>query len=353
MSISSSGYNLEEQTTIATLDGNTLYVGGSGPNNYTKIQDAIDDAVAGDTVFVYNGTYYENVVVEKSISLIGEDRDSTVINGNSNGRVVYITANYTLIIGFKIQNGNDGIYLYNCKYSGIARNIISNNNGTGIHICNYSYFNTIVENEIINNSIGVDIPSGTGFYNIITHNNFINNLKTVIDENINDWNLYYPSCGNYWSDYSGVDNFSGPNQDMSSPDGVGDTPYPIHGGDNEDRYPLMEPYGITELSLNFIRGGLFKFSGGLKNIGNHTALNVQWNITVDGGFVLLGNQSSGTLPKPLIAGEEETISTGIILGFGPITITIAVWADNAPYVSKSTPGFLLLFFIQINPGGGI
>ena len=47
--------------------GNILYVGGNGPNNYTKIQDAIDDASNGDTIFVYNGTYYENVIINKII----------------------------------------------------------------------------------------------------------------------------------------------------------------------------------------------------------------------------------------------------------------------------------------------
>ena len=48
------------------MDSNTLYVGGSGPDNYTKIQDALDDANPGDTVFVYNGKYLENIKINKN-----------------------------------------------------------------------------------------------------------------------------------------------------------------------------------------------------------------------------------------------------------------------------------------------
>jgi len=59
---------------------NTLYVGGTGPGNYSTIQSAIDDASSGDTVFVYNGTYYEHINVDKSIWLIGESNESTCIN---------------------------------------------------------------------------------------------------------------------------------------------------------------------------------------------------------------------------------------------------------------------------------
>ena len=63
-------------------NGNTLYVGGSGEGNYTKIQHAIDDASDGGTVFVYDDSspYNENLNVDKSINLIGEDRNTTIIN---------------------------------------------------------------------------------------------------------------------------------------------------------------------------------------------------------------------------------------------------------------------------------
>ena len=103
---------------------------------------------------------------------------------------------------------------------------------------------------------------------------------------------------------------------------------------------------MTTLSLDF-KGGLFKWSGIIKNTGNTTAFNVQWNIVNDGGIILVGRESSGTLPKPLRPGEETQVSSSLILGFGKIRITIAIWADNAPYVSKSTPGTLFLFFVKI------
>ena len=69
MSLSSStGFNVKEQSNT-TSNGKTFYVGGSGPGNYTRIQDAINDSRDGDTVLVYNGTYYENIIVYKTLNL--------------------------------------------------------------------------------------------------------------------------------------------------------------------------------------------------------------------------------------------------------------------------------------------
>ena len=66
--LSASGTVMIEKSTMPTSYGRgTLYVGGSGPGNYSSIQAAIDDANNGDTVFVYNGTYNEWITVDKSL----------------------------------------------------------------------------------------------------------------------------------------------------------------------------------------------------------------------------------------------------------------------------------------------
>jgi len=60
-----------------------LFVGGTGPLNYTSIQDAINDVSAEGYVMVYAGVYYENIIIDKNIILIGEDRNNTIIDGSN------------------------------------------------------------------------------------------------------------------------------------------------------------------------------------------------------------------------------------------------------------------------------
>jgi hypothetical protein len=64
------------------------------------------------------------------------------------------------------------------------------------------------------------------------------------ENGINKWDNGYPSGGNYWSDYGGVDNFKGPDQDIPGEDSIGDSPYTDILGPTgaKDNYPLMEPY---------------------------------------------------------------------------------------------------------------
>ena len=127
-----------------TFKGDTLYVGGNGPGNYSIIQDAIDNATDGDTIFVYHDSspYIENVVIDKSINLIGENTDTTIIDANGYGNVVYLSAEDVTIIGFTLRNGGTphaGILLSPSSNNTKIRHCIITDNIYGIESGETSY----------------------------------------------------------------------------------------------------------------------------------------------------------------------------------------------------------------------
>jgi parallel beta-helix repeat protein len=217
-----------------------LYVGGNGTGNYSTIQSAINNASDGDTVFAYNGIYFENVIINKSITLAGEDRDNTIIDGGGNLNVVSIAENLTFMTGFTVSNGTDGIDIRSNNNTIYCNNINSTINSIRVH---NAHFNNISNNNIILNDNGIKCRVGSS-NNLIYHNNFVDNGVNAIDEDSNTWDNGYPSSGNYWSDYIGVDIYHGVNQDILGSDGIGDTPYVFSVG--SDGYPLMNPWdGIS------------------------------------------------------------------------------------------------------------
>jgi parallel beta-helix repeat protein len=159
--------------------GNILYVGGSGSGNYTKIQDAIDNARYGDTVFVYDDSspYHENLVIHRSINLIGENKNTTIIDGMGYENVVSVQANKVCISGFTITNSGDeyfgvGILIGEFSNNNIITSNIIKNNWKGIEIVK-SIRNTIKCNKISNNSFGVS--SHNSYLQTIKSNTIINN----------------------------------------------------------------------------------------------------------------------------------------------------------------------------------
>ncbi|WP_455392296.1 NosD domain-containing protein [[Eubacterium] cellulosolvens] len=126
----------------------------------------------------------------------------------------------------------------------LNNNIISSNTDYGIWIFE-SIYNTIFNNDIINNGDFGVCCSPSSSNNFIYKNEFINNsinTSQAYDNGTNNaWDVGYPTGGNYWSDYTGIDNYSGPNQDQEGEDGIGDTPYAIAGDSNFDNYPLVKP----------------------------------------------------------------------------------------------------------------
>lgn len=155
----------------------TLFVGGSGPGNYTTIQEAVDMASPGDTVFVYSGTYQGTVEVNKPLSLVGEVANSTIIEFIGSGSNVLVTSDWVNITGFSIirslPGGNNwGILVDNADFCSISNNIISSNSIGGIFLSESDH-NVVAGNLISDNLDGIAI--GSSNHNTITDNTFFRN----------------------------------------------------------------------------------------------------------------------------------------------------------------------------------
>jgi len=175
--------------------------------HFNNIQQAIDIIEENETIYVYNGIYYENLLINKSITLEGENNSSTIIDGNSSGDVVFVTANYVDIKNFTIKNSYNSTYNFGILFfaaNGNISNCIITDNGNGIELIYCEKIN--VYGNIIRNNLefGVSIWSVNDskvFDNIIINNgesgirnykskgNIINNnfLKNNSKEGIYDW----------------------------------------------------------------------------------------------------------------------------------------------------------------------
>jgi len=115
--IPSSGQKIEKLS-LPMSRGNTLYVGGSGPGNYSTIQDAVNASTDGDIVYVYDDSapYHEIVSINKSITLLGEDRLTTIIDGTDLlDSIITINAPYITLNNLTLENAErEGVMIHGC-----------------------------------------------------------------------------------------------------------------------------------------------------------------------------------------------------------------------------------------------
>ncbi len=243
---------------------------GWGCDHFASIQDGINMVADYGTVNVHQGVYYEHIIIDKTLCLVGEDKDTTIIDGGlvQNVNILLVTAGEVRISGFTIRHcrlqghfhpdpPQSAIMISNSSGLIVVTGNIIIDNDYGISIGGSSN-NIIYENDFINNNnFGVYITKGLEDFpgdfvpsdnNLIYHNNFINNGVSAYDKNTNFWNSSYPFGGNYWSGYTGSDAFHGPNQDIPGGDGIGDTPYLMPGGNSHDSYPLMHRFILGDVN---------------------------------------------------------------------------------------------------------
>jgi len=192
-----------------------------------------------------NNTISGNTATGNSGGIYVEDSsNNNIVSGNNaatnyNGIVLYFSSNNTVDENTATAN-TLGILLYLSSNSTVSGNNVTANTGHGISI-RYSSNNMIIGNTATANPVGIYLSESSK--NIIYHNNFVGNVEQVNRaESANVWDNGYPSGGNYWSDYAGIDWYKGPYQNETGSDGIGDTSYVID-SNNTDNYPLMHPYG--------------------------------------------------------------------------------------------------------------
>jgi parallel beta-helix repeat protein len=180
-----------------STESRIIYVDDDGGANFTKIQNAIDNASDGDTVFVNNGTYNEILMIKKSINLIGASRYNTVvewqnISENRQKNIVYIDADSCiikdfLIVGVGTNSDIIGINI-NSSYNTISDNIILDTY-KGVNFSRDSKNNNVYRNTISNNSYGIALYRSNN--NNISKNNITSSIFDGIHLHLSDNNIVF------------------------------------------------------------------------------------------------------------------------------------------------------------------
>ncbi len=154
---------------------------------YDSIQKAVNNAKGGDAVFVASGLYAEHITVNKSVALVGESADMTIVDGTDSNTVFYVSSDNVSISDFTIRNSG-------CSCAGYC----------GVYVENYHQNINITSNRITLDGMGIEVDLAQnvfiGYNNItdndtwgiftfgssnilITHNNLVSNLYGMKNEN--------------------------------------------------------------------------------------------------------------------------------------------------------------------------
>jgi parallel beta-helix repeat protein len=311
-----------------TLDGAGCVLQGSGSGTGVTISGrhgvtvrnmSVTGFYEGITLFgSSDDTISGNTVTKNSFGVVlNSSSNWNIVSGNTLESSEYcgISVDYSSNNTFSVNNltaNDEGIELVSSNYNVIVGNNVKSSGFIGVYL-GFSSGNSVSGNNVVDNFDGFWFVDASG--NVIFHNNIVDNTRQIghSEGSLNAWDYGYPSGGNYWSDYSGVDLYRGALQNERGSDGIGDTAYLIE-NDNTveyDHYPLMHPW--SSLPVHDINTGA-------GYAGIQDAINAPETSGGDTIFVESGTYFENlTVNKPVYIIGESSAKT-VIDGRGTVTV---------------------------------
>jgi parallel beta-helix repeat protein len=147
--------------------------------NYTSIQEAIDanETLNGQTIFVEEGVYYEHVLLDKSLSLIGANSSTTIVDANNTGTAISIVTNNVSVNDFTLENGNFHGILLNCTANCTVNGVTVTHSTAGMSVMN-SNRNRVLNSRFSNGRFGIVLVNSS--YNEVVGNHLTENVYAGI-----------------------------------------------------------------------------------------------------------------------------------------------------------------------------
>jgi len=321
----------------AVIDGAGHTLQGTGVETGIDLSSRTNVTIQNMVIKTFDDALY--LYSSNQITISG-----TNITDSTDGIRVSDSSNNSIHENNITGNSYEGIYILASSNNTISENNITASTGDGVYLWGSSN-NTISKNKISNNWWGITSYYSTN--NKIFHNNFINNpSQAYIESSFDIWDDGYPSGGNYWSDYDGADSYSGPCQNITWSDGIGDTPYVIDGS-NLDNYPLMTPHTPHDLAVIHSttsrtvvgQGYSLNINATVANRGDYTE---NFNVTAYANTTIIASQNV-TLP----AGNSATVTftwntTGFVYGNYTMSAVATLPSDTDPADNTFVDGKILV-----------
>ncbi len=279
-----------------------LIVDDDGTGDYPTIHEAVENAANGTIIRVLNGTYFEHVLVDKTVTIEGLDESRTWVNGSGYGTVFLVTADNVRITGLTVENSEYGILLERVEYATIDHNTI--------RWYEYGIFSNFSKRSHIEKNLVTEGSNGIVTYHSDNDAVWHNEISYNVVYGAKDYNSKLKKCFNWnYFHHNKIAYYYDPDEDLE--------PLILDGNvfeDNEIAVLIEYSSSIHVTNNSILRGEKgISILDGSPFVGNNSIAEVTHGIELrNSSSHVIGNSIQNTLNSISAYGESPTIEGNVI-----------------------------------------